>query len=594
MKTSALAMSAAIALGGCVGSQDDLDCEEGKCDGNGGLFNTFNGNTQLYGGYHTLFDKTSSQCVKPAPGATGAQVSVGGLSETIDLTAINSREELANELGIDLGLKVKYLTTDADATVNLVRKTKTTSTSINLLLKVSRSYVVRNKHAVVLDDTGIAKLNAGAAAFVQACGTNYVNSVRYGSNLFVLITYEARDEQTALDVKSSLGIKAGALGAADVTADTKARVSKAAAISGVNVRVRGVAHGFSIGGTNASSTLVSDLLGSGVNPTTFTKVDEIRTHMAKSLELDACRDAGNGQCDGQPAPGYFNNTRRGAMTTGIDLGFYDALPNVTTATPFKAIKEQTTKIERFVRDWAELEERMAVVYRNEIEPFLLASATDKAAFNIAPPGKPKRTPNELLTVASQWSEQFFPDSGTQIGTTYELAANTIKDCWTRASVDFTVKCTPNDMPGSETAEWKSVLAKINQYGAEGRILPIQFKVHSAIAHRQINGSCAKFNTSGITYRPATLTEVPLLAPLVGFGAVTWNGDGPNETWFSHPNPAQHCGQTSGFPNPFFRNNPGASATEFSCGAEDGVVFDGREINMICVPSGGPLPLVEAP
>jgi hypothetical protein len=55
-----------------------------------------------------------------------------------------------------------------------------------------------------------------------------------------------------------------------------------------------------------------------------------------------------------------------------------------------------------------------------------------------------------------------------------------------------------------------------------------------------------------------------------------------------------CGPTSGFPNPFFRNNPAASATEFRCGEADGTIFDGREINMICVPSGGPLPLVEAP
>ena len=582
---------------GCVTDDTDVDCDEsGKCDGNGSLHSTFNGNTLLYGGFHSLFDKTSSQCVQPKAGSAGAQINVGSLSESIDLTAITSREELASELGLDLGLKVKYLTTDADATVNLVRKTKTTSTSINLLLKVSRSYIVRNRHAVVLTDDAAAKLAEGAGAFVQTCGTHYVNGIRYGSNLFVLITYDARDEQTALEVKASLGIKGGALGAAKLDADTKSRMSRAASIAGVNVKVRGVAHGFSIGGSAASNTLVSDLLGTGVSAETFRKIDDIRAHMAKSLDTDACRDAGNGTCEGQPSPGFLNNTRRGAMTTGVDLGFYDALPNVQPGSPsaFKTIKEKTQALERFVRDWTELEERMDVIYRNELEPFLAASATDKAAYQVAPPGAAKRSPTELLAVANTWSEKFFPDSGTQIGTIYEIASNTIRDCWQRAAVDFNIQCTPNNTPGTETAAWKGVLAEIEKYGREGRILPLQYKVHGSIAHRQVAGACAKFNASGVTYRPATLAEVPLLAPLVGFGAIAWDGDAPNETWFSHPNPSQMCGPTSGFPNPFFRNNPAASATEFRCGEADGVVFDGREINLICVPAGGPLPLVEAP
>src|SRR5688500_3224404 len=90
MRTYALATI--LALGGCVTDQSDLDCDDGKCDGNGGLFNTINGNTLLYGGFHTLFDKTSSQCVQPQAGAGGAQINVGSLSESIDLTAITSRE----------------------------------------------------------------------------------------------------------------------------------------------------------------------------------------------------------------------------------------------------------------------------------------------------------------------------------------------------------------------------------------------------------------------------------------------------------------------------------------------------------------------
>ena len=43
MRARALALST-VALFGCISDGGDEDCEDGKCDGNGGLFNTFNGN----------------------------------------------------------------------------------------------------------------------------------------------------------------------------------------------------------------------------------------------------------------------------------------------------------------------------------------------------------------------------------------------------------------------------------------------------------------------------------------------------------------------------------------------------------------------
>ncbi len=596
-----LVASLLVVLGACAAeSPDDALClegDDGKCDqpsGNGSVVGTANNNVTLYTGYHSLFDKSASQCVKTDKEiAQGAQINVGAVAETFELTFISAREDLAREMGLDLGVKVKYVATNTDIGLNLVDKLKSTSTTINMLLKVSSEYTVANRHPMLLTDTGKAKLAAGIDKFVQTCGTHYVNGVRYGGHLYVLITYQASDEQTALDVKSSLGVDAG-FGPVKVNADVKARLAQAANRAGVSVSVRIASQGFDIQGKAADSTLVTDFIGSGVSATTFAKIDEIRTHMKASLANDTCRDAGEGQCAGQASPGFFNNVRRSAKPTGVEVGFYDSLPNVdfTGANPFKQVRERLLVVERFTRDWGELEERMAAVYWNEIEPFQQASSSQKARFQVVGPAKHARSPSQLVAIANTWSDKFFPAIGSQIGFTYETASNKIRDCWNAASVDLFTKCTPTDGPASDTAEWKAVLAEIETYARAGRILPLSYKEATVEAREDADAACQALDSGSISYRLPTMEEAKRLGPAIGFGPINWTGAANlHDIWFSHPNPTQMC--NAGM-NPLYRNLPESSSDEFRCTAADGIVLEGINLKVVCVPSGGPLPLLEAP
>jgi hypothetical protein len=584
-------------LAGCAAQQsEDELCLEGKCDqpsGNGSVVGTANNNVTLYTGYHSLFDKSASQCVKTDKEiANGTQINVGSVAETFELAFVSAREDLAREMGLDLGVKVKYPATNTDIGLNLVDKFKSTSTTINLLLKVSQEYTVANRHPMLLTDTGQAKLTAGIDKFVQTCGTHYINGVRFGGHLYVLITYEAQDEQTALDVKSSLGVSSG-LGPVQVGVDMKARLAQAASKSGVSTTVRVASQGFDIAGKAADSTLVTDFIGSGVTAQSFAKIDEIRQHMKTSLANDTCRDAGEGQCAGAAAPGFFNNVRRSAKPTGVEVGFYDSLPNVdfTGENPFKKVRERLLVVERFVRDWGELEERMAAVYWNEIEPFQAASSSQKARFQVAAPATRVRSPSELVTISNEWSDKFFPEIGSQVGFTYEKAANTIRDCWNAASVDLFTKCTATDGAATETSEWKGVLAEIDDYAKTGRILRLQYKESTVEAREDADVACQTLNTPTISYRLPTMEEAKRLGPAIGFGPINWSGANLHDIWFSHPNPTQLC--ASGM-NPLYRNLPEASSDEFRCTAADGVVLEGINLKIVCVPSGGPLPLLEAP
>nr|MBA2544219.1 hypothetical protein [Deltaproteobacteria bacterium] len=82
-KRTLLHFAAATLLLGCasdsLSNESGGECSEGKCDGNGSLLATNNGNVTLGGGYLGTFDKTASQCVQPDPSTSAgrALVSVG-------------------------------------------------------------------------------------------------------------------------------------------------------------------------------------------------------------------------------------------------------------------------------------------------------------------------------------------------------------------------------------------------------------------------------------------------------------------------------------------------------------------------------------
>ena len=553
---------------------------------------TANGNANLYNGFHTLFDKTSSQCVSVDPElARGSDYTVGNVESSFELRSVTSRDELASELGLDLGLKVKYLGTSADAQIDMTRKLKRNSRTANLILKIKSSYTVRNRQQLMLTANGLSRLAEGPARFVSACGTHYINGVQYAADVYLLITYTAHDEQTALDMKASLGL-AGGLGPVDLSADVKSRLSRSSDIAGVSTTIEVATRGFSIDPSNEK--ILADLLNGNLTDETFSRLDNVRSSLASSIANDACRDTGEGVCQGVTAPGYFDNASRTAVPAAVDIGFYDGLINVPLegASHFGLIKERLTIVERFIRDWAELEERMEDVYWSEISIFLAADADAKSSYQIAPPGEPVRAPIDLIDISDEYMEMFFPEQGSQIGWKYEIAANMVRDCWNGASVDLLHACAPQDMAGTDMEEWRDIETDLNTYDKEARILPLHYRLSASDSYDDSRDACTALNTAGITYRPPTLQEAKLLAPALGFGTIAWTGDSPHQTWIAADDPSALCPDPAR-PNPTYRNAPSSSAGSVVCVDKDGI-FSGVQLNTVCVPSGGPLPLLALP
>lgn len=609
--SSALTLTLALVGTACASPDDELsdggpvgeDQEVGKADiptGNGSVISTANGNARLHDGYHVLFDKTHSECVAPLAEQQSAQpFVVGDVQRAFDLVFVNSRAELARELGIDLGLKVKYPAVGVDVGFGLLDNFASTTTSASFLMKITEEYFVRNNEDLQLNEVGVGALQEGANAFVRKCGTHYTNGLRYGGHLYVLITYKATDEQTANEIKANLGVDVG-YGPGKVTGDMKAKLASHASRQGVNVTMRVSTRGFMIGESKANESVIENLLGGGVNEQTFEMLDQIRVDMQKSVARDVCRDTGEGTCaDGSTAPGYFANPQRLAKPSGVEIGFYDALPNadvdvdsVDGVDPFELILTKLTAVERYIRDFAELEERMTEVYQSEIRPFESASTSRKAGFNVTPPADPLHDPRDLADVADDWIAEFYPQIGPQIGWGVQLASEAIVNCWTAASVSVEHECGEDGLPGYETEAWTKLEALLEEYRDEARILPLRYVVGPAVTtQKEARDACSDLELSGEAVRLPTRDEVQYLAPLVGFGNVKWKGTHPNEVWYQPAESYQGCADTAerkGYPHAFYENLPAHDGPEFRCAQPK------RVIQTVCVPNSGPLPILAEP
>lgn len=79
-----------------------------------------------------------------------------------------------------------------------------------------------------------------------------------------------------------------------------------------------------------------------------------------------------------------------------------------------------------------------------------------------------------------------------------------------------------------------------------------------------------------------MEEARRLGPAVGFGPINWSGaSNLHDIWCSHPNPTQLCGAGM---NPLYRNLPEAGSDDIRCTAADGVVLEGINLKVVCVPS----------
>ena len=592
---SAIATTAITASCTTESPNTDLPTCFGKCDGiggNGTTFATYNNNASILRGYIPLFDRTMTKCVEPDQArSSSSAIAVGSPAETFEVAYVTTREELAKELGIDLGLRVKIPTIAADVGLNLLDKFSRNSNAVSFLVKVQQEYVVMNGYELNLTTNAADRLAHSTEEFYRSCGSNYINGIRFGSNLFVLITYETHNEDTAQDLRVNLGVE-GAAGTIPVEGDLKTRMTQAAGRNDVNVTVRMVAQGFELDGYDVDSTLVTDFVGEGVTDSTFGNIDKLRRLMVDSIRADRCQDAGDSRCDGV---GYFRNTLRKARPTGLEMGFYDSLPNSVSATgtAFREIQNRLLDVELWVRDLAELQERMTDLFISEVEPFLNASESEKALYQLLPPVEPEKNPGytyvprqtltDLNRTANYWMDQFYPVRGPQAGWEMSKVVDAVSRCWTEAAVDLFGGCAPDQAKREEL--WNSVLTKLEGYRDRGRILPLRISMGKAPQFVwNARSYCESRSSDYIQYRLPTRSEVSILAPVVAYGPMNWGNTSPHEIWYDDHDPASQCPSWWWAPDPSYVKHP-------EKGTPGRIKCNGafHQTHVICVASPGPTP-----
>lgn len=613
MKATRLAAPLLLTLGlsaGCAADESEPDSQEGNIRA-GSIVTTYNGDLGLLGSYNELFDNgNDTPCVKYEDGGDHARVSEP--TRDLSIEHIKQKEDLAQKLGIDLNMKARFATVSGNAALNLLHEYSSASNSVTYLLSGSVDYLVRDKVAegrsVVLTDAGRAALDQGPAEFYRTCGTHYVDAVRYGARFYLLITYKATNHASKVQMDASLGIDGAVTGSGDV----KSRLERTASLDGVSVTVKAASNGFWLDREPAAA-VIKAMQSADVDQNLFGAATELYFEMTKAVENEYCLDSGQGTCEGGvESPGYFARNSRDASVTGVQLGDYHTLVNANTTgeeNPFQVIKERVETTRRFIRNWSELEVRMDNIYADEIRPFLESSQKDKAMFNIAPPGKPLRTPDEVYAVAKELDEMIYPPTAGVMGWYREDIHDRIVGCMDKVNVDIMASCTEDDvtvdgtdlgreLEADETKEWAELYAFFEDYHNTKRILPLHVSSASyEVTYDDAEDQCerlagelnetlsAQGSTNKVVYRLAQGAEVYALAPVLGYGNIAWNdSDIEHATWFTPGNGLGECGNDF----PYFQNEPASEASSFGCSTND---WWDDDLIAICVPASGPTPIM---
>jgi hypothetical protein len=585
MKPHHLALASLLTVA-CSGDLDGPDCEDGNCDSNGGIIATRNPNVDLLGSYSTLFDKALPSCLE-IDGA--ARNEAGSLSQSSELVYVNSREELARELGVDLDVQVKYAgVADGNLGMEMLNKFNTSSSAVTMLLKYESSYLKVNRSTPRLTARGEEALSQGADAFYRDCGDRYVNAVRYGSSLYVMLTYETQDEDSANSLKAKL-TGSGGNGAVSVDANVETTLVETASSSEARVTLTVKA----AGARSNSTVSVSDLQAEGLTANLFPKIDQMVADAAESLRNDLCHDGSGNNCSGAE--------ERVSAVTGLSVGFYD--PLASDPGPLSTITEQTAAVKDFITHWTRIQERTRSIYDGEIAPFLAANAGQQARFQVLPPAEPVATVPELRNFVTRSDSDFFPETGFFTS----LVDSQIVECWNGASLSLSTDACDHGTADNVSA-FSDIEEALFKYERDARVVPMRVRIGTEDKDdNEAADYCRSFNTESTTYRMPVLLdsdlnaageivagELAFIAPLVRFGNVEWNGDSTNEIWIRHANPEALCqrlGEEGSVPA--YANDPATAGGRIVC--HSGSIGDfGHDNTVICVPDSGPVSSRNAP
>ncbi len=578
MKLQLLALASLVSIG-CAADYEDPSCLDGKCDSNGGIVATRNPNLSLLGGYSTLFDKALPSCLAFDG---DAKAEAGSLSQSAELVYVNSREELARELGVDLDVQVKYLgIANGNLGMDMLNKFKTSSNAVTVLLKYDSHYLKVNQKSPRLTEAAQAALSRGADAFYRLCGDRYVNAIRYGSSLYVMLTFETADQDSANSLKTKLTGSVG-VGALKIDASVESKLVETAASSSTRVSMTIKAEG----ALTSTSVSVADLDGAGLSKSLFEKIDRMVAETGASLRNDLCHDGSGQGCSGAP--------ERISAVTGLSVGFYDPLAADSSA--LNEITEQSAAVVDYVTHWTRIQERTREIYDGEIAPFMAANTSEQARYQVLPPAAPVARVPELTNLVTRSDSDFFPETGFFS----EMVDQQIEDCWNGATLSLSTEAC-NHGTASNVQAFSNIEEALFRYHQNARVVPMRVRIGDEPQDGdEAADYCRSFNSESTTYRLPVLLdsdlegdkvvagELAFIAPLVAFGNVEWNGDSTNEIWLRHAHPAELCARLglSGSV-PAYVNDPADPGGRIVCHSASIVGF-GHDNTAICVPDAGPI------
>jgi hypothetical protein len=572
-------MRAALAIGvlacACVADDDLVDdwSEPGKSDDptSGGVVATHSPEVRVLDGFHALLDTTSGQCLEL--GGSGPAFSVGAIEKLFELRFVSEKEDLAQTLGIDVGLKIKYGAASGAATASFLDSFKQTGTATHLLASARASYRVTNRRPLALTAEARELLASDPRAFLHRCGNFFVNGVEHEAQLFVMIRLDAQTEDATRAIHADLGLMGGTA-TLGVDATVKGKLEQLAKREDITVEVAVLDRGFlTDGGTTG---LISSLLTGGLDAMTFEKIDAVRRTMLDSLNADACRDGGMGlaTCTGD-RPGYADNTVRNAVPVRIDLRPYARATNAPVGgagSPYEAMRKLVDGANRHLRALSRNATRMDAIVNDEIAPFLSAPAARKAFHGVAAPAAPMFALDEFVATATHFRNRFDAD---RAGSPAAALHDEIARCWASALEGGIDTCATPDsveaLPQTVAAD-----AALAEYTGSGRIVPLRFSVEGVLRFEDAEAACASK-----ARRLPTFDEAQRLALAIGFGDLPRTTETRLKFAAWHSDRAKCGGGQFGT----FSNVPGGAHGNV-CTSD--TLLSQHPVTTLCVPPGGPI------
>ena len=571
MKTrTAWALMLAATATGCAYDAKDrtartTDAVNGRHDQ--GTVPTLEATLQLLAPYNYVFDLagTGAPCVAFADPSSAARVQVTDLTTSVAINTVSSLSQLEEKLGFDatLGAKVDPVAS-GQITVSYSHSFTKADSQYSYLLSVQETYDV-----VASAPIKMVSQPASPDDFLRTCGDSYVDGIRYGATLNILMTIDAPSQSQADQVAAGLTASATApVDGVPVTGNLSGNVTSGSSSSSSQFAVHFAleAHGFDPRSGAAGPITLPTASDGTVIPDTVTALQAYVDTLASSVRADRAADAA--------AVGA--NTARGAVATNVVRGFYTLTSGFDTSNnPLSTISGREHSAAIFMNAFGYLKAQLDDVYFDEIQGFLQADDGTKARFNVAPPGQPLPNAQAVGGVVQREEAVFRPDdgSGQLQGNVTSGVRRRLYQCFEAArAVDANGATTYAGCVGDATQEpeYTAALAALDAYAAGSRVLATHFT--SAGDHVYYRAYCdAASQAVGATLTLANQDQIAQLAP-----AVAADADG---CAYYDDTTGQSCGW---FSEPYFSSDSSGN-TAYQCQSKLSV-FSGCAT--LCVPPGG--------